>query len=233
MERSMQFMTSLFGGSAATLLNSAFALGIVLVAIVLGLWGLKLLTKATSRLGRDKHKRLVVVDKAMVDSKRQVVIVRRDNVEHVIMTGGPQDLVIESGVPVLEPAPPQPRRAAQRPAPQPQAQPAAAAARPADISRHAAADRPVTREEVDRLRDLARPAPLPPRPSPAQSLRHTNLLRSVTQEAGVIPMGPSLRVDNSAGPPADSDKTGPDDTGGPRRFVGRRGPFRSIGRRDG
>ena len=34
----MQFMTSLFGGSAGTLLNAAFALGIVLVLIVFGLW---------------------------------------------------------------------------------------------------------------------------------------------------------------------------------------------------
>src|SRR3954462_11545187 len=122
MERSMQFMTALFGGSAATLLNSFFALGIVLVGIVLGLWGLKLLTKATARLGRDKQKRLVVVDKAMVDAKRQVVIIRRDNVEHVIMTGGPQDLVIESGVAVPEPPAPPPRRAAQRRVQAPQQQ---------------------------------------------------------------------------------------------------------------
>src|SRR5262245_59280498 len=128
MERSMQFMTALFGGTTNTLLNSAFALGIVLVLIVLGLWALKLLTKATANLGRDKNKRLVVVDKAMVDSKRQVVIIRRDNVEHVIMTGGPQDLVIESGVVVPEPPEPPQRRATR---PQQPARPAAPA-RPAD-----------------------------------------------------------------------------------------------------
>ena len=93
----MQFMTALFGGTENTLLNSAFALGIVLVLIVLGLWGLKVLTSATGKMAGSR-KRLLIVDKAQVDGKRQVVIIRRDDVEHVIMTGGPQDLVIESGI---------------------------------------------------------------------------------------------------------------------------------------
>ena len=53
----MQFMTSLFGGSAGTLLNAAFALGIVIVLIVFGLWLLKLLTRATGRLGQASEKR--------------------------------------------------------------------------------------------------------------------------------------------------------------------------------
>ena len=66
MESDMQFMTSLFGGSAGTLLNAAFALGIVVVMIVLGLWLLKVLTKAGERLGRASDKRLQVVDTATV-----------------------------------------------------------------------------------------------------------------------------------------------------------------------
>jgi flagellar protein FliO/FliZ len=126
----MQFMTALFGGTESTLLNAAFALGIVLVLIVLGLWGLKVLTNATGRLNSTR-KRLVVVDKAQVDGKRQVVIIRRDNVEHVIMTGGPQDLIIESGIAAPQPVQPMPARRPQRPAAAPAArpeQPAAAAA---------------------------------------------------------------------------------------------------------
>lgn len=228
----MQFMTALFGGTTNTLLNSAFALGIVLVLIVLGLWALKLLTKATANLGRDKNKRLVVVDKAMVDSKRQVVIIRRDNVEHVIMTGGPQDLVIESGVVVPEPPAPPQRRSA-RPA-----QPAkpVAPARPADFERPIAPERPVSREAVDRLDDLARPAPLKPRTGP--TLRHTNLLRPTQPPHEVIPIGPALRVDNSTGVSTDSAKTGTGEdqrvlgtTG--QRLVGKRRFFRSINRGEG
>ncbi len=229
----MQFMTSLFGGSAGTLLNAAFALGIVLVLIVIGLWLLKLFTQAGERFGRGSEKRLVVVDSANVDGKRKVMIIRRDNVEHVIMTGGPQDLVIESGIAVPEPQPmrrPMTARATKPAAPAAAAQPAKPAA-PADIATPAAPDRPVTREAVDRLRDLARPAPLTPR----VALRHTALLRPVGPgEKPVIPMGPELAVDNSAGPSADSARGGASNeadgqvgVGGRNRFFRRVAPDRS------
>jgi hypothetical protein len=198
----MQFMTSLFGGSENTILHSAFALGIVLAMIVIGLWLLKLLTRGTARIGRAK-KRLMIVDTATVDGKRQVVIIRRDNVEHLIMTGGPQDLIIESNIAAPEPAPsPGVRRPAPRQAP---AQPAAAA----DIATPPQHEHPVPREAVDRLRDLARPAPLKPR----ASLRHTALLRPVDGTDRVIPMGPELRVDNSAGGAGDSATPAPNGNG--------------------
>jgi flagellar biogenesis protein FliO len=226
MESDMQFMTSLFGGSASTLLNAAFALGIVLVLIVLGLWLLKVLTRAGETMGRGREKRLQIVDTATVDSKRKVMIIRRDNVEHVVMTGGPTDLVIESGIAVPE-APQMRRRmdirqAPPAPAPQPKA------AEPADIAAPITPDRPVTRDTVDRLHDLARPAPLKPR----VALRHTALLRPVTSESnGVIPKGPELRVDNSAGHSADSARgDGSDDTGGNLGLGGRNRFFRSVAR---
>ena len=216
----MQFMTSLFGGSAGTLLNAAFALGIVLVLIVIGLWLLKLFTTAGQRLGRLNEKRLQVLETATVDGKRKVMIIRRDNVEHVIMTGGPQDLVIETVIAVPEP---QPMR---RPA-----RPAAAAPKPAehaDIAIPITPDRPVTRDTVDRLRDLTRPAPLKPR----VALRHTALLRPVGPgEKPVIPMGPELAVDNSAGPSADSARgASSGETGGQVSLGGRNRFFRSVAR---
>jgi flagellar biogenesis protein FliO len=215
----MQFMTALFGGSAGTLLNAAFALGVVLILIVLGLWALKLLTRAGDNLARGRHKRLEIVDTAVVDGKRKVMIIRRDNVEHVVMTGGPQDLVIESGIEAAEPQPE--RRAPQRPA-----APAAAAGRPADMTTPIMPDRPVSRDAVDRLRDLARPAPLKPR----TALRHTALLRPTgTHEAGVIPMTPELRVDNSGGASIDSAKTAAvEDVSGRAGFGGRNRFFRGV-----
>ena len=218
----MQFMTSLFGGSAGTLLNAAFALGIVLVLIVIGLWLLKLFTKAGERLGRGSDKRLQVIDSANVDGKRKVMIIRRDNVEHVIMTGGPQDLVIESGIAVPEP---QPMRRPVRPA---AAAPAAKPAEPEDIAAPIMPDRPVPRDTVARPRALARPAPLKPR----VALRHTALLRPVGPgEKPVIPMGPALAVDNSAGPPADSVRgQAGNETGGQVGLGGRNRFFRSVAR---
>jgi len=54
-------------------------------------------SKAGSFL-RGRDKRLGVVEAASVDGRRKLILLRRDNVEHLIMTGGPVDLVIESGI---------------------------------------------------------------------------------------------------------------------------------------
>jgi flagellar protein FliO/FliZ len=48
--------------------------------------------------GRARMPRLGVVDAFDLDRHRQLVIVRRDNVEHLLMIGGPNDLVIESEI---------------------------------------------------------------------------------------------------------------------------------------
>jgi flagellar protein FliO/FliZ len=42
--------------------------------------------------------RLGVIEQAAVDSRRRLVLIRRDGVEHLIMTGGPVDVVIETGI---------------------------------------------------------------------------------------------------------------------------------------
>lgn len=46
--------------------------------------------------GRTRPARLGIVDAFTLDGKRQLVIVRRDNFEHLLMIGGRNDLVIES-----------------------------------------------------------------------------------------------------------------------------------------
>ncbi|HEX7076757.1 MAG TPA: flagellar biosynthetic protein FliO, partial [Hyphomicrobiaceae bacterium] len=61
-------------------------------------------------------KRLEVVDQANVDGRRKLLLIRRDGIEHLIMTGGPVDVVIETGIeppeapssqsPMAEPAEP-------------------------------------------------------------------------------------------------------------------------------
>jgi flagellar protein FliO/FliZ len=42
--------------------------------------------------------RIEVVEHTSLDSKRRLVLIRRDDVEHLIMTGGPVDVVIETGI---------------------------------------------------------------------------------------------------------------------------------------
>ena len=43
-------------------------------------------------------KRLEIIDHASVDGRRRLVLVRRDNIEHLIMIGGPVDVVVETGI---------------------------------------------------------------------------------------------------------------------------------------
>jgi hypothetical protein len=42
--------------------------------------------------------RLAVIDAAAVDGRRRLVLVRRDNIEHLLMIGGPTDIVVESNI---------------------------------------------------------------------------------------------------------------------------------------
>ena len=45
-----------------------------------------------------RERRLDVVEQSNIDGKRKLLLVRRDDVEHLIMTGGPVDVVIETGI---------------------------------------------------------------------------------------------------------------------------------------
>jgi len=51
-----------------------------------------------SILGPRPERRLDVIEQTRLDSRRTLVIIRRDEVEHLIMTGGPVDVVIETGI---------------------------------------------------------------------------------------------------------------------------------------
>lgn len=47
---------------------------------------------------RGRMPRLAVIDAAAVDGRRRLVLVRRDNVEHLLMIGGPSDIVVEPSI---------------------------------------------------------------------------------------------------------------------------------------
>lgn len=54
--------------------------------------------KPGSFFGPKPEKRLDVVEQWNLDARRRLVLIRRDDVEHLIMTGGPVDVVIETGI---------------------------------------------------------------------------------------------------------------------------------------
>lgn len=52
--------------------------------------------------------RLAVVEVRSIDAKRRLVLIRRDSVEHLVMLGMNQDLVIERAIPCSDAAPGKP-----------------------------------------------------------------------------------------------------------------------------
>jgi hypothetical protein len=47
---------------------------------------------------RGRQPRLAVIDVASLDARRRLVLIRRDNAEHLLMIGGPTDVVVESNI---------------------------------------------------------------------------------------------------------------------------------------
>jgi hypothetical protein len=77
---------------------------LIAVAVGAGLWLYRKYALGDLSLGGffgpRPERRLGVSEQASVDGRRRLVLVRRDNVEHLIMTGGPVDIVIETGIAV-------------------------------------------------------------------------------------------------------------------------------------
>lgn len=71
-----------------------------------GLWSYRALTTGDTSFSfawlfpPRPEPRLGVMEEARVDRSRRLVLIRRDDVEHLIMTGGPVDVVIETGIAV-------------------------------------------------------------------------------------------------------------------------------------
>ena len=49
-------------------------------------------------IGRGRVPRLAIVDALAVDRRRRLILVRRDNVEHLLLIGGPSDVVVEGTI---------------------------------------------------------------------------------------------------------------------------------------
>jgi len=47
---------------------------------------------------KQARRRLGVIEQISVDARRTLLLIRRDDVEHLVMTGGPVDVIIESNI---------------------------------------------------------------------------------------------------------------------------------------
>jgi hypothetical protein len=87
-------------GAEMPLAVKFFLAFIVVLGLILGFaWAVRRF--GAGRLGassRGRQPRLAVVDYASVDGRRRLILVRRDNVEHLLMIGGPTDVVVEPNI---------------------------------------------------------------------------------------------------------------------------------------
>ena len=199
-----------------------FAFVVVLALIGVAAWLVRRF--ASNRLGanpnRGRMPRLAVIDAAAVDGRRRLVLVRRDNIEHLLMIGGPTDIVVEPNIvramPGRDQLPPRPAVGS----PEPQARiaplPDAGSWGDADSSRSDAHDhaepqmpeppprparpsfadevrRPAPERRIDRGDPLAgfAPEPLGGRPEPRPELRGEPMPSRVTSRSEpLIPRAP-------------------------------------------
>ena len=91
-------MDTLFGEGQSGFTVVLFVI-VVLGLLALAFWLLRQFgggrVNATTRGGQP---RLAVIDQATVDSRRRLVLIRRDNVEHLLIIGGPSDVVVEPNI---------------------------------------------------------------------------------------------------------------------------------------
>ncbi len=93
-------MDFLFGADMPLAVRFFFAFVVVLALIGGTAWLVRRF--GGERLGassaRGRQPRLAVIDAAAVDGRRRLVLIRRDNVEHLLMIGGPTDVVVEANI---------------------------------------------------------------------------------------------------------------------------------------
>ncbi|MHC2626756.1 flagellar protein FliO/FliZ [Bradyrhizobium huanghuaihaiense] len=79
-----------------------FIVAFIVVLALIGVAAWLVRRFAGNRIGantqRGRMPRLAVIDAAAVDGRRRLVLVRRDNVEHLLMIGGPTDIVVEPDI---------------------------------------------------------------------------------------------------------------------------------------
>lgn len=95
----MEWLNSILNGengSAFQLVMITLALVVILVLLV---WLFKRIAGTPARrASRNRVPRLSITDVTAVDDKRFLVLARRDNVEHLLLIGGSNDLVVETDI---------------------------------------------------------------------------------------------------------------------------------------
>src|SRR5579871_389485 len=95
----MQWLDQLpFADNRVVQMGFLAACGIAALVVLAILYRLVFAHRLRVPGGRTRQPRLGLVDAFSLDGQRQLVLVRRDNVEHLVMIGGPNDVLVESQI---------------------------------------------------------------------------------------------------------------------------------------
>ena len=95
----MQWLNELpFADNRVLQIGFLAACGIAALIVLAILYRLTFAHRLRVPGGRTRQPRLGLVDAFSLDGQRQLVLIRRDNIEHLVMIGGPNDVLVESQI---------------------------------------------------------------------------------------------------------------------------------------
>ena len=159
----MQWLSDLpFAGNTVLQIGFLAACGIAALVVLALVYRLVFAHRLRVPGGRTRQPRLGLVDAFSLDGQRQLVLVRRDNVEHLVMIGGPNDVLIEPQInramaPARENSQPSPLLAPGSPGRRTEAAPSLRPSQPKRLRRRSLPRSPLRRP---RLRPLPLRRPL-------------------------------------------------------------------------
>lgn len=200
-------LVSIFGEDGALVIQYIITFVVILALAAAAVWLYRRFSGgAVNVAGRGRLPRLAVIDALTVDKRRRLVLVRRDNVEHLLLIGGPSDIVVEPAITRTRVAQ-RPGQAPGRPA---ATQPAANAPQPApppppSLQRTAAqaALRARAIRTADRAATPGREEPIPFPPRRPQT-RQPERLRPHEEPKAVAPassLRPAVEPEPDPAPP--------------------------------
>ncbi|WP_299940126.1 flagellar biosynthetic protein FliO [uncultured Nitratireductor sp.] len=188
------WLVGIFGEANATAALWTIILIVIAIVLLVFVRVNRRFTAGTFISGsRGKQPRLAVTDATPVDNHRRLVLVRRDDVEHLILIGGPSDIVVEANIGKELPARIEPVAPQRQSEPAPRAMPEPEMPRPETRQSPETRQRAVPeqgREEPELQETTPEPAPAeprrevePPAPEPEPSIQIAERTPTLSEQA--------------------------------------------------
>jgi len=99
----LRWLQSVFGSDGSPIVQYVVIFAVIFAALAAIVFTVRRLTGRSLALpgrtgGRGRQPRLGIVDVYELDRARQLILLRRDNVEHLLLVGGPNDVVVERSI---------------------------------------------------------------------------------------------------------------------------------------